>query len=110
MQDPGGITHCPHDTFVYCWILAKHRRYTLWLDAEPTYFDLVVHSSKKFDITVRQESSEITRFIQAICRAGREGIADEFLSRQFRLIEIASGDARAADANLAADARWHGAH
>ncbi|PHM46609.1 hypothetical protein Xmir_03397 [Xenorhabdus miraniensis] len=70
------------------------------LNAETADFDLKIIAPKVFDIAVRQPATEIPGLVHAGIRIREEGIGQETLFRQFRAVQIATGDTRSTDMNF----------
>ena len=78
------------------------------LDPVAVDLDLVVNPAAKLDIPVRQDTGDVAATIQASTRIRRERIGYESLGGLVRAVEVAPRHARAADAQLALFADWHG--
>ncbi len=74
-------------------------------DAEPTDLDLMVDASEEFDLAARQPPGQVAGFIQAFSRRRSIGIGHELLCGQVGTVEVTTGDAFAADMQLARTAR-----
>ncbi|KPW48467.1 hypothetical protein ALO86_200194 [Pseudomonas syringae pv. berberidis] len=73
------------------------------LDTKASYLDLIVIAPQVLDVAVRQPAAQIAAPVHPRCRLGTERVLDETLRRQFRQIQIATGNPRTADMDLAAD-------
>src|SRR5262249_51700095 len=70
--------------------------------------DLIVDPAEKFDVSVASITDEVTGSIELRASSAVEGVVDELLGRQLGPEEITSGDADAADVELAACAARDG--
>src|SRR5690606_37011140 len=62
------------------------------LNAESSYFDLMILTADEFDVAVRKPSAQIARFIQSDARLRRKRILREGLPGPQRIVEISSPD------------------
>ncbi|KPW44515.1 hypothetical protein ALO86_200087 [Pseudomonas syringae pv. berberidis] len=77
------------------------------LDTKAPDLDLIIIAPQVLDITVRQPAAQIAASVHPHRRLSTERVIQETLRRQFRQIEIATGNPRTADINLAADPDGH---
>ena len=75
------------------------------LDAEAANLYLLVDAAEIFDVAARQPAGEVAGAVEAF--AFRKGAGDEALGGEFRAVEVAAGDAFAADEQLAGNADGH---
>ena len=83
----------------------EHRFDLPRFDAEAANLDLQVEPSQKIQIPGRHSPDPITRAVEAPAGMEGEGIRDEGRGSRHRPIQVATGDARAADAQLACHPR-----
>ena len=74
------------------------------LDSEASQLDLIIQPAEESQGAVGIPGSQISTLVEPGCRIGGEGIGDEFLRRQPRVIEITAGQAGAADVEFTGDA------
>ncbi len=72
------------------------------LDAVAPDFQLVVYPSQIFDVAVGQPTGKVACAVEPF--AGLERVRDEFFGRQGLIVEVATGEASACDAQFACDA------
>ncbi len=70
------------------------------LDPEAPELDLMVDAPQKFDVPIGHEAREVAGFVQAFAGIPGKGIPDEFLGGEFGTVEVAPGQASAADLKL----------
>ncbi|CAH0192102.1 hypothetical protein SRABI112_01673 [Pseudomonas mediterranea] len=73
------------------------------LDTEAADLDLIVVAAQVLDMPVGQVAAQVSSLVQARLFIGRERIADEALGGQVIAVQIATGNANAADVDLAGD-------
>src|SRR5688572_29659774 len=71
------------------------------LEAKTANLDLQIGAPERFDISVRQVTTEVTRFVESIARLFRKWIDEKFLVRQRIVAAITTSDMRAAHVDLA---------
>ena len=82
-------------------ILKQHRFNLAQLDAITADLDLGVDASEVLDFIVKRDTAEIAGAIKPRIGFVGEGIANELFGGQFRAVDVANGDARPANADLA---------
>src|SRR5207253_1581338 len=70
------------------------------LDAEAAHLHLAVDAADELQLAVGKPAREIARAVEAAPGLPPQGIGDETLGRQLRLIQVAAGEPDAADAHL----------
>ena len=83
----------------------EHRLDLGQLHPEAADLDLMVDPAEELDVAVRQSADEVAGAINP--RPGTERVGDESLGRQLGLVEVALGQAVAAEPELAGDADRH---
>ena len=74
-------------------------------DAVAAELDLVVDASEEFEVAVGAVADEVAGAVEALRRVV-EGVGDEAFGGEFGAVEIAAGEAGAADVELAGGRRW----
>src|SRR5690606_8132239 len=75
------------------------------LDSEPADFDLMIHATEEFDVSIRKVSSQIAGFVET--RSAHKWIGNKFLCGQFRAAQITSCESTSTYAQLTRDADGH---
>ena len=77
------------------------------LDAEAAHLDLVVDPAEELELAVRPVAREVAGAVEALARRA-ERVGHEALGGQLRPVEVAAGEAGAAQAELAGTPRGAG--
>src|SRR5215469_490795 len=86
------------------WVLPQHRLDLFQLDAKSSDLHLVISTTEKFQVAISQIARPVTRFIEPSVRSAAESVRDKHLRRQLRSVQIAPGNVRTTDVNLAGNA------
>src|SRR5207253_3061873 len=73
------------------------------LDAVAAHLHLLVEPPEEFQVAIREPADTIAGAVQPGPRLAAEGVGDESLGRQLRVVEVAAREPRAADVQLARD-------
>ena len=79
-------------------------------DSKTAQLDLGIQAAEKFDVTAGGETAEVAGFVEPVGRMIREGIGNEFFSREVRPAKVAACQARAADMQFTGFAGRHKLH
>ena len=88
-------------------MLPEHALDLSWLDTKATNLHLVVNTTKKLKVPIRQVANEIASFVQASTWIVDERVADEPLSGQFRAIEVAASQPLPANVQFPSHTKGH---
>src|SRR5262249_31186669 len=86
---------------------AKHRFDLTQFDTEATHLDLKVVAPDELDLSIRQPARHVASLVESAAQLATEGIRDEPLGGQPRVIKIAACEAIASDVELASNADRH---
>src|SRR5688500_6619600 len=95
-----GIKRSRDHAFLNCRRLSQHRFNLTQLDAHAVDFHLLVETSQKLDVAVRQMSCEIAGLVHARTRHAAEWTWQETLGRQRGVAQVAKRETFAADVEL----------
>src|SRR6266704_2967431 len=76
-------------------------------DADAAHLDLIVHPPEELDLPVRQEAAQIASPVEPSLWVSREGVGDELLRRERRIVEVPLDEAMPTDVDLSRDPDWH---
>src|SRR5947209_9066596 len=82
-------------------VLVQYSHDLTWLNAIAANLDLVIDAPHKGDLSVRQETGHVTRFVQTSRGISAEGVLNELCGAKIGSIEIAHGQSSTADIQFA---------
>src|SRR5438105_10740699 len=88
-------------------MFTKLRLHFAELDSESANLDLMIDAAEILDVSIRQIANEIASSIETAA-LGTKRIFDKTFSGQFGLVEIATGETRAANKEFTGNADRHG--
>src|SRR5438552_18893400 len=94
----GHILAGHHHTLTHQRVLMQDCLDLTEFDAEAAQLDLLVDPAEEFEVAVREVADQVSSPVETRAGLGREGVWDEALGGQFRTMEVAAGQAVAADA------------
>ena len=108
MPSPGASPRATTTASRTAGCCGQHRLDLAQLDPEAADLDLVVEPAEELEVAVRPLARQVAGAVEP--RAGRlaERVGDEALGRELRPVEVAAGQAGAADVQLAGHADRHG--
>src|SRR5437879_10552131 len=71
------------------------------LNTKSTYFHLIVNAAEEFNIPIRPITRQIAGFVKAGTGLAAERVSNEFLSGQFRAIQVATRQGHSPDVQFA---------
>src|SRR5713226_6404252 len=76
-------------------------------DADAANLDLIIHPPEELDVPVREEAAQVAGPVDPSLWVSGEGVGDELLRREIRIVKVTLGEAMPTDVYLSRDPDWH---
>src|ERR1051325_11716417 len=97
------VVICSNDSLAHGFVFAKLSFDFTELNAKTTYFHLLILTTEKLQLAVREVTSHIARRIQTRTGPPAKRIGNKSFGSQFRHLEITAGHILPADVQLSRD-------